>query len=246
MHAVRLNTEVHNPGARRRALVLHGLGSDGPTTWRIADALAAAGHEVTVPDLRGHGRSPVAAHLGIDGYAADVALLGEGWDVVVGHSLGGAVLAVLCARAGFAERAVLLDPALRLPGGPARDELRTRMVAEVGGTLTDAALAAAQPRWDAADVRRKVLASQLVLPRTVAATFDDNDPWDVLEHAGQWRCPVHLVAADPDLGALLPPDQVVALTARDGVTAETISGAGHSVHRDDPDASVAAVLARLT
>ena len=245
MHAVRLHTEVHNPAARRRALVLHGLGSDGPTTWRLADALAGAGHEVTVPDLRGHGRSPVTDHLGIDGYAADVALLGEGWDVVVGHSLGGGVLAVLCARAGFAERGVLLDPALRLPSGPQRDELRTQMVAEVGGTLSDVALAAAQPRWDAADVRRKVLASQLVLPRTVAATFDHNDPWDVLEHAEQWRCPVHLVAADPDHGALLPPDQVAALTSRDGVTATTIIGAGHSVHRDDPGAAVAAVLAQL-
>lgn len=245
MHAVRLHTEVHAPGARLRALVLHGLGSDGPTTWRLADALAGAGHEVTVPDLRGHGRSPVPTHLGMDGYAADVALLGEGWDVVVGHSLGGAVLAVLCARAGFADRAVLLDPALQMPSGPQRDELRTRMVAEVGGTLTYEALAAAQPRWDAADVRRKVLASQLVLPRTVAATFDHNDPWDVLEHAEQWRCPVHLVAADPDHGALLPPDQLAALAARETVTATTIVGAGHSVHRDDPDATVVAVLSQL-
>jgi len=98
-------------------------------------------------------------------------------------------------------------------------------------------------------VRRKVLASHLVLPRTVAVTFDHDDPWDVLTHADadaeRWRCPVHLVAADPDHGALLPPDQVAALTAHDGVTATTIAGAGHSVHRDDPEATVATVLACL-
>jgi pimeloyl-ACP methyl ester carboxylesterase len=235
---VMLHVRVYNPGADRRVLLLHGLGSDGTTCWRLAEEVAAAGMTAVVPDLRNHGLSPTTHDHRIVAYASDVALLSDRWDLVVGHSLGGAVLATLCADPGFAGRALLLDPVLQL-AGPGHDELRAALASEVGGRLTHAALATAHPGWPEEDRHRKLLASAMVSRRSTDATMDHNDPWDVIDSIERWACPVHLVAADPERGALLAPEHVARALARPGVRATTITGAGHSVHRDDPSAVVA-------
>ena len=46
---VALHVRVWNPGAARRVLVLHGLGSDGGTCWQLAEAVAAAGATADLP-----------------------------------------------------------------------------------------------------------------------------------------------------------------------------------------------------
>ena len=231
---VALHVRVWNPGAARRVLVLHGLGSDGGTCWSIAEAVAAAGATAVVPDLRNHGLSPTTSDLRVTAYAADVALLADAWDLVVGHSLGGSVLAELCARPGFARRGLLLDPVLLLHDED-RQPLRAGGRAELGGALTRARLDEQQPDWSPEDRHRKVLAAATVSTRTSDLTCDHNDPWDVRDFIASWACPVHLVVADPDEGALCTPaDVVAAQAAHPGVTATTVRGAGHSVHRDEP------------
>ncbi len=73
----------------RRALLLHGLTSAGAIWWRVADELVAMGFTVVAPDLRAHGNSPAGDDLTISSYRDDVLLLGDGWDLMIGHSLGG-------------------------------------------------------------------------------------------------------------------------------------------------------------
>ena len=231
---VALHVRVWNPGAARRVLVLHGLGSDGGTCWQLAEAVVSAGATAVVPDLRNHGLSPTTEDHRISAYAADVALLADAWDLVVGHSLGGAILAELCARPGFARRGLLLDPVLWLRPSE-REPLKQALGAEVGGVLTHERLAVEQPDWSPEDRHRKVLAAATVSRRTTDRTIDDNDPLDQRAFIADWTCPVHLVAADPDEGALLLPEDVeAARAAHPGVTATTLEGAGHSVHRDQP------------
>lgn len=242
---VALHVRVWNPGAARRVLLLHGLGSDSGTCWRLAEAVAAAGATAVAPDLRNHGQSPTTLDHRITAYAADVALLADAWDLVVGHSLGGSVLAELCARPGFARRAILLDPVLWLRDED-REQLKLDLAAEVGGVLTHDDLAASNPAWGGEDRHRKVLAAATVSRRTTDLTVDHNDPWDVRGSAADWACPVHLVAADPDQGALLHPADVTdAQAAHPGVTTTTVRGAGHSVHRDEPQAVVELVAGAL-
>jgi pimeloyl-ACP methyl ester carboxylesterase len=238
---VRLSTHLWNPnGSVGRALLLHGLGSDGATWWRVASHLADRGYLVAAPDLRSHGASPVADDHRLATLTEDVTLLGSGWDLVVGHSLGGAIAACLLARDDVeVGRAVLLDPVLTLPD-EARAGVRVTQRAHVG-LLEAAEVAAANPRWDAADVERKVVAAAAVTPDVVDRVLDHNPAWDLVPLARLWRGRVHLVAADPCLDALLAPAEVAALSGGTQVTSETVVGAGHSVHRDDPAAVLAAI-----
>lgn len=238
---VRLSTHVWNPnGTAGQALLLHGLGSDGATMWRLASHLADRGYLVAAPDLRSHGRSPVAADHRISAMAEDVAILGARWDLVVGHSLGGAVAAYLLDRDDVeVTTALLLDPALGVDPA-AREVVRATLRGEVG-RLEAADIAARNPRWAPADVERKVAAAALCTPDVVDRVFDHNPAWDTAGLARSWRARVHLVAADPELGALLDPRTLAALQDGDRITAETVAGAGHSVHRDDPAAVLAAI-----
>jgi len=230
---VRLQTHVWNPAGDRRALLIHGLCSDGACWWRLASELADDGWLVLAPDLRGHGRSPSAVAYDLPTLAGDVAALGDGWDLLVGHSLGGSIAAHVLAGSGAARSAVLIDPLLQL--APSLDaELRAELRAEAGGS-EPAAVAAANPTWDERDVWRKVLATRQVTPDVVDAILDGMQGVDLAATAGRWRARVHLLAADPERGGLLDASLAASLSDGEHVTSQVVAGAGHSLHRERPD-----------
>lgn len=229
---VRLHTRLWNPhGAAGRVLLLHGLGSDGDVWWWLASRLADHGFMVIAPDLRSHGASPTAVDHRLATLAEDVASLGSGWDLVVGHSLGGAIAADLLARDGSEiASAVLLDPVLRLP-----DELRVvarQVYGDEAEGLTIAGVAAANPRWSPRDVERKVVASRAITREAVELVIDHNDPWDVVAMAARWRAHVEVLAADPAHGALLDPATIDALPASSRLRVTTLPGVGHGIQRE--------------
>jgi pimeloyl-ACP methyl ester carboxylesterase len=230
---IRLQTSVWNPLGERRALLIHGLSSDGGSWWRVASELADDGWMVAAPDLRSHGRSPTAVDHRVVTMAADVAQLGDGWDLIVGHSLGGSIAAVLAADR-HVPATVLIDPVLVL-----RESEREPLRAGVKASLDqDAAMIrAGNPTWSERDVQRKVLALAAFTPDVVDAILDDNEPWDVRWAIPRWAGRVHLLAADPELGALLSPADIDEVTraAGDRVTASVVHGAGHSLHRERPE-----------
>jgi pimeloyl-ACP methyl ester carboxylesterase len=242
---VRLSTHVWNPhGTAGQALLLHGLGSDGNTMWRLASHLADRGYLVAAPDLRGHGRSPLAADHRLAALTEDVATLGASWDLVVGHSLGGAVAAHLAARDDVdVAAALLIDPVLELDP-QARELVRVSLRAEVG-RIDGAEVAARNPRWEPADVEAKVLAAGRCTPDVVDRVIDHNPVWDVAPLRAAWRGRIHLLGGDPAQGALLHPEVAARLVDGVRITGETVAGAGHSVHRDDPAAVLAAIDALL-
>jgi pimeloyl-ACP methyl ester carboxylesterase len=92
---------VRRGGSGERLLVLlHGMGANGAVWSRLLPILHSHwSGRVLVPDLRGHGRSVQQAPYGIGMHAADIAALiaGEASASVtlVGHSLGGAVAALV-------------------------------------------------------------------------------------------------------------------------------------------------------
>jgi pimeloyl-ACP methyl ester carboxylesterase len=239
--AVRLQTHVWNPMGDRRALLLHGLTSDGACWWRLASQLADDGWMVLAPDLRGHGRSPAAVAYDLPTLTADVELLGDGWQLVVGHSLGGAIAAHLLARSQDVAAAVLLDPVLVLPAATRR-ALHADLRREAG-RLTAERVRAEQPTWDERDVQRKVQAAALCTPDVVDAVLDHNDPWDLAALADAWTARVHLLAADPEQGGMLDPGLAAALADGRRVTSQIVT-CGHSIQREAP-AVVADAVARV-
>ncbi len=239
---VTLTTMLWGSGsASRRALLVHGVGSAAATWWRVADGLAHAGYSATAPDLRGHGASPRTLTYRLGDYVADLAELGGGWDLVVGHSLGGLLAAAAAAADGFAARVLLLDPVFDIP-----DEQFEQVIAEQVAEIQDVPDAAAylrdNPRWHPEDAARKAEAATRVTPYVIERTLRDSAPWHLAAHAQRLAVPTLVLAADPAVGTMFQPQLGADLAAANPrVTVRTVAGAGHGVHRDDPDAVLAAV-----
>ncbi len=224
---------VDDPQAPR-ALLVHGITSSAATMWELGEGLAAAGWAVTAVDLPGHGGSgPAASYRFADVADLIAAQVGTGFELYVGHSLGGAVGTVLLARhPQLARRAVLIDPALvapadRVAGIPAQ-------LAKDKGSLDAGAVAAANPRWHPRTVQARVEATRAADVDAVQAWLTDNQPWDVRPEAAQVTVPVHVLVASHD--AAVAPFLVEELPAANPHWSfETVPDSGHSVHRDQPE-----------
>lgn len=235
-----------DPESPRRALIVHGLGSSAQTTWRLSEGLAEAGWSATAVDLRGHGDAPRASTYRIADIAAD--LLGTrpddgvAWQLVVGHSIGAAAAAQAAGTdAGWTERLVLLDPALLLDE-PARQAVLAGQLANHDGA-TVASIAEQFPHWHPLDVEFRVRAvksaSRFALERMVL----DNDDWDVTAFVPHITAPTLVIAADPDHGSMFAGEHATAVLATNPLLeAVVVPGAGHSVHRDAPEATVRHLL----
>ena len=229
---VALSTTVWGDGSRR-ALLLHGLTSAGSTWWRIAEDLAELGYTVVAPDLRGHGTSPAGDDLSLASFRDDVLLLGNGWELLVGHSLGGAVAAAaIDAQSDFAQKLILEDPAIDSSG-------TAEFLAgfpEPTAHPTIEQIAAENPTWHPRDVELKVQALLQCGPEVTERTMNDAAPWDVWPAIVSTRVPTLLLAADPAEGALVTAERgEEAVAANDRIEFFLLDGAGHSMHRDAYD-----------
>jgi pimeloyl-ACP methyl ester carboxylesterase len=224
------------------ALLVHGVQASANSWWRIADALAHGGLHVTAPDLRGHGQSPPGRRYGLADFAADLLELGTGWDLVVGHSLGGTLVAHLLAdEPDFARRAVLLDPVLRLPEEDF-DTIVAGQLAELAAADV-AALQVAHPAWHPEDCRIKAQAAAACSPFVNEAVLRENRPWDYSELLARTQIPMLVLGADPAAGGMLDPVLAESLAASNAlVRYHKLSGVGHSVHRDQPQIVIDVLL----
>lgn len=227
-------------------LLLHGLGSAGPVWSRVAEVLADGDHSCLAPDLRGHGESPRAPDYTLDGYAEDVIKTCSGpWDLVVGHSLGGAV----AVRAGaidpdFAKAYLLIDPAIDL-NAPTIAQLRLDLVTEAEDPPSVDQLIADHPKWHTEDALRKHAAVLATSGDVMAATFDDNPEWLLGSEMNAINAPVHI------LGATLEPLYARADFERhnrpdSALTFEIVPETGHSIYRDDPGTVIDRARAMLS
>jgi pimeloyl-ACP methyl ester carboxylesterase len=224
-----------DPHSARRALLVHGLTSSGATWWRVGEALAADGWHVTAVDLRGNGDAPTAERYTFADYASD--LPGAGWQLVVGHSLGGAVATVAANERGFTERLVLLDPALEVAG----DDLEALITGELAELRLDIdGFRELRPTWHPTDVLHKAEAVRRAGADMIERTIHDNTPWNALSAAESLPVRTLLVGGDPAVYSMLPPESAAALTAANPlVEYRVVAGSGHSPHRDRPEETIA-------
>ncbi|MDZ8161297.1 alpha/beta fold hydrolase [Microbacterium aquimaris] len=236
------------PDATRHALLVHGLGSNGALMWRFGVALAEAGWCATAVDLRGHGTAPRALDYTLEAYGVDVAATrprgGGPWDLVLGHSLGGAAVTLAASRhPDWARRLVLVDPGLRLT-----DEQRATVRAgqeEAFAAGDAAAVRARNPHWHENDVELKALSTRQVSRWAVEQTAEQNPGWDVSTFARDLAVPTHVIGADPDVWSIFTGALADEVCANPMVSMSVVAGAGHSPQRDRPDETMRQFFAAI-
>lgn len=228
----------------RRALLVHGLSSSKEGWWRLGPAIAGLGFTVTAPDLRGHGEAPRDGDRRIDTYADDLLALGDRWDLVLGHSLGGAAsLRAASRRLGWADRLVLEDPALVILDAAAA---AVELLADFEHPLTAEQQRELNPTWHPEDARIKAEALAASGPDAVRRSLADNPDWNVVAEVVALTVPTLLVGADPAVGAIVPPELGRSIAElNDLVRFEWVEGGSHSIHRDEFDAFLGIVAAWL-
>jgi pimeloyl-ACP methyl ester carboxylesterase len=243
--------------ARGRVALLHGLMSTAATWWRIGPALAARGWAVDALDLPGHGDWPrLGRPLDVDTLVEGVAGRLEGTvDLLVGHSLGGAVAVALAGRHPRAARALVLEDPPGRRGVEERSALAAGIAADAGLVRADRERLVRRerdtnPAWAEEDVRHSVDGIADADAEAIAAGLRGELSWDLPAMLAAVRVPVLVLAAPAREGgflagggsaldgpareavrALLPPDRFVVLPG------------GHCLHRDLPDRWLAEVTA---
>ena len=233
-----------DPAASRRALLVHGLGSNGPLMWRYGVALADAGWHADAVDLRGHGTAPRALDYTLAAYARrprrDHARRRGPWDLVVGHSLGGAAATLAAASdPAWTRRLVLVDPAIALTRSRPRDRAR-----EPGGVVRrpDAGRRARGPPA-LARARRRAEGAVGAAGQPVGGRADERaEPAVGCARMPRppWPCPPtssRPTRRSTASSAASPPRPSSPRTPT--ITMSIVAGAGHSPHRDKPEATIA-------
>ncbi len=213
--------------------------------WRYAVALADAGWRVDAVDLRGHGTAPRGLDYTIDAYAVDLTHTQPAddapWDLVLGHSLGGAAATVAAASTpSWTRHLVLVDPAIHLADVD-RDAVRASQEQAFADTSVGA-VRAAHPEWLELDIELKAIAAQQASRYAVEQTGLQNTPWDVREAASRLTVPTHVIAGDPAVYSIFTGDLAAEVLQNPRVSMSVVPGTGHSPHRDAPDAAAQALL----
>lgn len=225
-----------NPGADRRALLVHGLGSDAHTMWEIGEHLAQEGWCAIAVDQRGHGNAPRTVSYRIDEYARDLLDVPResAWDVVIGHSIGGAnIIQASAFEPEWADRLVLIDPALATTDAN-RDEIRSRQSRNHREQTVDE-VSGENPRWHSQTVEAAVNAQRGASEYALIHSVDDNPDWDVLVEAEHITVPTLVFQGDPAVLARYTDEHAERIEAANPLVSRAmIPGTGHCPHRDEP------------
>lgn len=236
-------------GGDKPPLVLaHGVTDDGLCWSPLATALADE-YDVIMVDARGHGRSEAPRQgYGPADQAADLAgaisALGLAKPAILGHSMGAATVLVLVGTFPDLPGAVLLeDPPSWWAayydtdeGTERRVQMRERFTALKQLTREEmlAAQRAEHPGWSNDELEPWAGAKER-FSLNVLGVLDRDNAADI-----DWRtilpriaCPVLLITADPEQGAIVTDESAAALgDLVPHLEVAHVPGAGHNIRRD--------------
>lgn len=222
---MRLHTRTWGDG-ERTAVLVHGIMADSRTWNLVAPRIADHGYRVMGVDLRGHGASGRGRYSPREWADDLVDTLPSEPEVAIGHSLGAVALALAVDRLRPA-RVVYSDPTW-LANGTA-DPRRFRRYKDA----TRERVVELHPRWSTDDIDLEL------------AGLRDWDPDTVDGLAlitGADVAPRHPTMPSLVLCANESPYYSERNTTRmreQGLEVRVVVGAGHTIHRDDPDGFLA-------
>jgi pimeloyl-ACP methyl ester carboxylesterase len=239
------------PGDGPSLVLVHGIGSRHTTWWPVLDALGAH-FRLLMLDLRGHGASdkPPSGYLYND-YAVDLAALIDQFDLehplVLGHSLG--AMTALTWAVVHPERAAgiaLEDPPLRSSAESAPKFDNWLATAAMPPAEVATQFARENPHWSAEECRLRAESITSTTPAvfqelraaTLAGPVNDR-----IATYATIQSPVLMVHGDLEMGGVIYPEDIV----RFGETLPharvvRFAGAGHSLHRENTEAFLEAVV----
>jgi pimeloyl-ACP methyl ester carboxylesterase len=231
-------------GSKPPVVLVHGFSDDGLCWTSVARALEET-YDVVMVDARGHGHSEAPArgygpldHA--DDLAGVIAGLGLRRPIILGHSMGAISVLVLAGRHPEIPRAVVLEdpPAWwvkgSVPYAPAwRAETRAWIENIRRRTLEEivAFERAEEPGWTEEELVPWADSKLHLHPNVFTQNSRIGVDWPLV--LGKIVCPVLLITADPERGAIVTGEQAASLRAMaPHVSIAHVAGAGHSIHRD--------------
>jgi pimeloyl-ACP methyl ester carboxylesterase len=235
----------HSPASGRRVLLpIHGSGADHRSWPDGLRHLPAAA--VFTPDLPGHGRSTGSGRSRVSDYADVVAAFVERLAlknvVLMGHSLGGAIVLDLALRApDWLAAIVLVGTGARLKVDPA---IRDGLLCDHDAALERICQLAFGPQAPPALVGRFRHGLQQTPPAVTHGDYSACNRFDIMGRLGAVSVPTLVVAGSADL--LTPPKYGAYL--RDhipGAQMALIPNAGHMLALENPEALIGRLRAFL-
>lgn len=247
-------------GDKPPMLLLHGY-TDNGACWTPVARILAADYDVIMPDARGHGQTTGAignmtTELLAQDAAAIIRALGLGKTIVFGHSMGGITALALAANDPDIVLAALLeDPPFMLeehfePTAEQIEHLKTEKLemSEFRVLPLEARIARAKadnPGW-ADDELLPWAESKAEFNLDIVPLHLGLLGYAWREAIARVRCPLLLITGSAAKGCFVSPE-LAALSGQLCPTCTTayISGAGHCIHRDRFDETMAAVSSFL-
>lgn len=245
---VPLHHTILGPATGFPVVLLHGFPFDGRMWQATGKALSDAGYKVIVPDLRGHGKSPVAPSARMEEMARDVSSLLESLGVrkavVLGFSMGGYVALQMMARDTELVRVAVLVDTRAGSDDAAGKQGRATLAAKVKEVGMQATVDAMMPKLLHPDTRSK----RPEVAKTLEKLMLEQNPAGAI-------AAIHGMAERPDMkGKLrfyqLPAlvmvgegDQITPMEAASSLAQaisysqyEIVPGAGHAMPLEQPAA----------
>lgn len=229
-------------GDKPQVVMLHGLTDNGACWTRLANELAAD-YDCIMPDARGHGQtSAPETGYSFDEQADDVIAfiqaLALDRPALIGHSLGGAVSAIVAAKAPELIRAAILeDPAfISAEPNPQRNDWPNRHRANQA--LSHAELMAKgqaeNPLWSPDTFDTWATAkheARMEVFNALGAT-----PPDFRKNAINFGVPVLMITGDEARGVVVSPQTAGELQALSPkLSVVNVPGAGHCIRYEQPE-----------
>ena len=252
-----ININYQRTGGNKPAmLLLHGITDNGLCWTRVALEFQGR-YDIVMLDARGHGKSDrLTGEFSVPQLAADAADVIRGLrlarPIVFGHSMGAITAAALAADYPDLVGAVILeDPPLRDAAAPPPAEFIQALRAEFGKFKTmspqqrSAGGAAQNPNWHRLETDAWA-ESKAEVDDAVFEQVGSFDHYSWRDAFKRMRCPGLLLIGDLAKMAIVSPEvaaEAVGLWQAGEVV--SIAGAGHCIHRDQYEATLAAIRAFL-